>query len=303
MIDGATCVVDGMASAVRHPVLETREESDMFTLRCIGALVAMGLLAFAAHGAPPAPRTVTPVAHRGLLMHSPENTLPNFAACLHLQLGFEFDVRRSRDGQLVCVHDDTLDRTTNAKGPVRAKSLAELQQLDAGGWFAAEFRGTRIPTIDEVFKLIAAHPESQGLYTVDMKADDAKIEADVVTLAKQHGVLDRLLFIGRTIDHAEVRRRLREADAACHAAALANTREELAAAIAAADADWVYIRFVPTAGDIAAVRAAGKRTIIAGAKVVGIEQDHWMQATAAGVDAVLTDYPLEFRRLRITAQK
>ena len=48
----------------------------MFALRFIGALIAMGLLAFAAYGAPPAPPTVTPVAHRGLLMHSPENTLP-----------------------------------------------------------------------------------------------------------------------------------------------------------------------------------------------------------------------------------
>jgi len=53
------------------------------------------------------------VAHRGLLHHAPENTLAYFRACLELRIGFEFDVERTKDGQLVCVHDDTVDRTTN----------------------------------------------------------------------------------------------------------------------------------------------------------------------------------------------
>lgn len=239
---------------------------------------------------------IVAVAHRGLLRDAPENTLPNFAACLDAHLGFEFDVRRSRDGVLVCLHDDTLDRTTDGRGPVAEKTLAELQRLDAGGWFAPSFRGFKMPTIDEVLALIAAHPASSGVYTVDLKASDEAVEADVVRLAKQHGVLDRLLFIGRAIDHADVRRRLRAADEHCHTAAVANVRDELSAAVADADSDWVYVRFVPTAGDATAIRAAGKRTIIAGPTVVGLEPTNWSQAAAAGVDAVLTDYPVEFRR-------
>jgi glycerophosphoryl diester phosphodiesterase len=56
------------------------------------------------------------VAHRGLLHHAPENTLANFRACLELRLGFEFDVEQTKDGHLVCIHDGTVDRTTNGTG-------------------------------------------------------------------------------------------------------------------------------------------------------------------------------------------
>ena len=70
----------------------------------------------------------------------------------------------------------------------------------------------------------------------------------------------------------------------------------MSAAVAANDADWVYVRFVPTAEEVATIRAAGKQTMIAGKTVVGLQQDNWKQATAAGVDAVLTDYPIELRR-------
>jgi glycerophosphoryl diester phosphodiesterase len=246
-------------------------------------------------------REVTAIAHRGLLRDAPENTLTNFEACLAVHMGFEFDVRRTRDGAPVCIHDDTLDRTTDGKGKVAEHTLAELEKLDAGTWFGPAFRGARIPTIDEVLALVAAHPESAGIYAVDLKADDEKVEADVVRLAKKHGVLDRLLFIGRTIDHPEVRSRLRAADPQTHTATLAQTQADLSQAIRAADSDWVYLRFVPTAADIAAVRAAGKRTLISGPTVVGPDNDRAAEAAAAGVDAVLTDYPLTLRR-RLAAE-
>lgn len=153
-----------------------------------------------------------------------------------------------------------------------------------------------MPTIDEVLALIAAHPASRGVYAVDMKADDAAVEADVVQLAKKHGVLDRLLFIGRTIDHGDVRKRLRAADKTCHTAALAQTRDDLSAAIADADSDWVYVRFVPTIDDVAAIRAAGKQTMLSGPTVQNREPQNWSSGVKAGVDAILTDHALELRR-------
>ena len=97
------------------------------------------------------------VAHRGLLKHAPENTLANFRACLELRIGFEVDVRRSQDGQLVCIHDDTVDRTTNGRGAVNALTVDELRRLDAGGWFGPAFRGETIPTPGEIFELIGQH--------------------------------------------------------------------------------------------------------------------------------------------------
>lgn len=240
---------------------------------------------------------VQPIAHRGLLLHSPENTLANFAACQHLRLGFEFDVRRTKDGTLVCLHDDTLDRTTNGKGPVTEKTFVELSRLDAGSWYGPVFRGEKVPTIDQVFRVIAAYPNQSGLFTADMKGEDEEIEHDIVALAQERKVLNQILFIGRAIDHPEVRARLRKADPKCHVAALAQTREDLDKAIRDRDSDWVYVRFVPSAGDVEKIRAAGKQTIIAGAKVSGEETENWSLCIAAAVDAVLTDYPLEFRAL------
>jgi hypothetical protein len=96
------------------------------------------------------------IGHRGLIRHAPENTLAGFAACIDLRLGFELDVRRTRDGHLVCLHDDDVQRTTNGKGKVANLSLAEVRKLDAGAWFDAVFAGQRVPTLDEVFALLKA---------------------------------------------------------------------------------------------------------------------------------------------------
>src|SRR5436190_6311158 len=75
------------------------------------------------------------IGHRGLLQSAPENTLSAFRACLALRVGFEFDVRPTRDGQLVCLHDETVDRTTSGRGQLADLTLAELRRLDAGSWF------------------------------------------------------------------------------------------------------------------------------------------------------------------------
>src|SRR3954447_6438323 len=97
------------------------------------------------------------VAHRGLLRHAPENTLANFRACLELRLGFEFDVQRTRDGQLVCIHDETVDRTSNGTGTVSELTLEQIRRLDAGKWFDPKFAGEKVPTVEEVLKLVAEY--------------------------------------------------------------------------------------------------------------------------------------------------
>ncbi len=273
--------------------------------RFIGMLFVAGLCAWfdgaIVRAADQTPLSV--VAHRGLLLDAPENTLANFAACLHLRIGFEFDVRRSRDGQLVCVHDDTVDRTTNGQGAVTSLTWSQLSALDAGSWFSSDYQGERIPTIDEVLVLIAKHPTSTGVYAVDIKADDLEVEQDLVRLATKHGVLNRLLFIGRTIDHAEVRRRLRAAHPQAHTAMVAHDLAELRQAVADRDSDWVYLRFVPELNDLKSAHAAGKQAFIAGATVAGPLTEHWRKAARAGVQAILTDHPLLCRQQLASPRK
>lgn len=233
------------------------------------------------------------VAHRGLLKHAPENTLANFRACLELRLGFEFDVERTKDGELVCIHDDTVNRTTNGTGKVADKTLAEIRQLDAGSWFDPQFAGEKVPTIDEVLALVAEYRDREVLIAVDLKA--AGVEKELVQLAEKHDVLHRLLFIGRTISDAQVRERLKAANAKAQTAAVANNAEEFAQALAAADADWVYFRYLPPQSQMDAVRSARKRAFIAGVTVSGHVPDNWQQANKVGIDSILTDYPLELR--------
>ncbi len=237
------------------------------------------------------------VAHRGLLRHAPENTLSNFAACLELRIGFELDVRRSKDGHLVCVHDETVDRTTNGRGKVTELTLKELKRLDAGSWFEPAFRNERVPTIDEIFALVARMKADSTLIAVDMKGDDENIESDVVKLANKHRVLDSLLFIGRAIQHTEVRERLKQADRSAHVASVANTPKEFLQALNDRHADWVYARYVASREEVTKVHAAGKRMFLAGPTVAGLQQANWRTAAGHGVDAILTDYPLSLRGL------
>ena len=231
------------------------------------------------------------VAHRGLLRHAPENTLTNFRACLELRLGFEFDVEKTKDGHLICIHDDTVDRTTNGSGKVSDMTLDEIRKLDAGSWFDAKFAGEKVPTIEEVLELVAEYRQHDVLIAVDLKAEN--VAQSVVRLAEKHGVLDRLLFIGRTISDPQVRAEIRAASDEAHAAAVANNPDEFAGALAAPNADWVYYRYLPPNNQVEAVHRANKRAFIAGATVAGDLPENWQQAADVGIDGVLTDYPFE----------
>lgn len=266
------------------------------------ALLAALLSDGRAYPQAPAPSSSFPalVGHRGLINHAPENTRAGFAACLDLRLGFEVDIHRSKDGHLVCIHDATLDRTTDGNGKVAALSLAELRQLDAGAWFDPAFKGERMPTLDEVFGLVADRLPPVGLQAVialDVKIKDDAVAEDIVRLAEKHRVTKRLVAIGHTISDAELRKRFRAASKDIGVAVLANAAEDLAAALEDANADWAYIRFVPTPEQVQKVRGTGKRMFLVGPLVAGNEPENWRRARAAGVDAMLTDFPLECRRV------
>jgi glycerophosphoryl diester phosphodiesterase len=235
------------------------------------------------------------VGHRGLPFHAPEETPADFAACIDLRLDVELDVRRTRDGQLVCLHDDTVDRTTDGTGKVAALSLRELKQLDAGKKFDPAFAGERVPTLEEVFALVRDRKAISLLIAVDIKVPDA--EADVVALAKKYGVLNQLMFIGLTIESREVREKLRAASPDARCAVLCPAAEKLDAAATDPTADWVYVRFIPPADEVKKVHGAGKQVFLVGPLVMGKEPVNWAKGRAAHVDAILTDYPLECRSL------
>jgi glycerophosphoryl diester phosphodiesterase len=94
------------------------------------------------------------VAHRGGAGCAPENTPAAFKKAIALGADMvECDIHLSKDGHMVVIHDDRLDRTTNGKGLVREKTLAELKALDAGSWYGGEFAGEKISTLEELLDL------------------------------------------------------------------------------------------------------------------------------------------------------
>jgi glycerophosphoryl diester phosphodiesterase len=153
-----------------------------------------------------------------------------------------------------------------------------------------------VPRVDEVFELVAAHGSAATLIAVDLKETGNGIEEAVVRLAEQRKVLDRLIFIGETIQSADVRSRLRAANPKAPVARLTDAAENIADTVADPNADWVYVRFLPTVEDMRRVHSAGKRVFLAGPLVVGVEVENWTKAANIGVDAILTDYPLELQR-------
>jgi glycerophosphoryl diester phosphodiesterase len=97
---------------------------------------------------------ITVTAHRGFSGEYPENTLAAFRAAIAAGADMiELDVHLTRDNELVVIHDDTLERTTDGKGNVADKTLAELKRLDAGFKFNPRFAGERIPTLAEVLEV------------------------------------------------------------------------------------------------------------------------------------------------------
>jgi glycerophosphoryl diester phosphodiesterase len=95
------------------------------------------------------------VGHRGAAAYAPENTIPSIEEALRLGAkAVELDVRLTADGIPVVLHDATVDRTTDGRGPVAAYSLHDLQRLDAGSWMDTRFAGTRIPTLEEALEVI-----------------------------------------------------------------------------------------------------------------------------------------------------
>lgn len=96
-------------------------------------------------------RKVDNVAHRGASGYAPENTIAAFDKGVEMKADFiEIDVQRSMDGELVIIHDTTVDRTTDGTGKVKDLTFEQIRSLDAGSWKGEQFKGEKIPTFDEI---------------------------------------------------------------------------------------------------------------------------------------------------------
>ena len=229
-------------------------------------------------------------AHRGASGQVPENTHAAFAAALDLGVdAIELDCQLSADGELVVIHDETLDRTTDGLGPVAARTWAELSVLDAGAWRGPQFRGERIPRLADVLEQVRGH----ALLNVEIKSarDVGAIEAKLAALATAHAAIDWILF---SSFHEAAVRNLRAAAPAAAIGVLWNRRPASAALDLAAALD---ARCIIPARRLVDTRLVGD----AHARDLGVwvwtvnEVPEMRRLLALGVDALFSDHPERFR--------
>ncbi|MCP9332105.1 glycerophosphodiester phosphodiesterase family protein [Lentilactobacillus hilgardii] len=111
------------------------------------------------------------IAHRGSRGTRPENTLVSFQTAIDEGAeGIETDVHFSKDKQFIIMHDETVDRTTNGTGLIMDKTLGEIKKLDAGIRFSEEFKGTQVPTLQEVVNMLMKI-NFTGIFNLELKTN------------------------------------------------------------------------------------------------------------------------------------
>ncbi|HEV7683355.1 MAG TPA: glycerophosphodiester phosphodiesterase family protein [Pyrinomonadaceae bacterium] len=166
------------------------------------------------------------LGHRGASALAPENTLAAFARAIDDGAdGIEFDVRLSRDGIPVVIHDATLKRTALIDGSVAEMTAAELRAVDVGSWFTGRstesFRGENLPTLAQVFELFSTN---DGQLYVEMKCDKhegSELASAVVKLTSECRMVDRVVV--ESFDHAAIAA-VKKADSGIRTAALFEPR-------------------------------------------------------------------------------
>lgn len=139
-------------------------------------------------------KKVLNLAHRGASQYAPENTLAAFRLAAEMGAdGVELDVKLSKDGEVVIIHNDDVSATTNGQGLVKEKTLAELKALDAGSYFDPKFSQATVPTLQELF--IALGPVL--LFNIELKTmsmRDEGLEAEVIRLVEDYNLQDQVVL-------------------------------------------------------------------------------------------------------------
>jgi len=230
------------------------------------------------------------IAHRGLDETYPENTIIAFKAALEKGMAIEIDVRGTKDEELVVVHDDTVDRTTDGSGSVANMTLVELKALDAGSWWGEEFSGERIPTLMETFDAVQQYGTAETTLIIEMKTLDPGCINKICEGLAQRGLLGSTVGIGLIHLMLDVRRRFYEGNAKFQCASVAHTASDLPGAISDPYSSWIYVRYLMSAEDVQAAHDGGKKVIASGPDVME-DLDNMVASAEAGADTIMTYHP------------
>lgn len=134
------------------------------------------------------------IAHRGAAGFAPENTLAAVKKAIELNSPLiEIDVHMTKDGEVVVIHDDSIDRTTNGKGQVKDFTLKEIQQFDAGTWYNKKFKDEKVPTLQQVLNLIKP-PTKLVIEVKDGNDVYPEIEKKIVSSVNQSNLQESVIY-------------------------------------------------------------------------------------------------------------
>lgn len=133
------------------------------------------------------------IGHRGGAKGFPENTLAAFKKAVELGAdGVEFDVQLTKDGEVVVIHDELIDRTMSGSGLVKDHTLKELRQMSAGEFFSPDFKSEKIPTLAEVLEVV------QDLEVINIELKNylpyPELEEKVLKLVDQFEIRDQVII-------------------------------------------------------------------------------------------------------------
>jgi len=225
------------------------------------------------------------IGHRGAMSVAPENTLESFAKAIEMGVTMvELDVWLLSDGRFIVMHDENLDRTTNAAGSVLLRTSSELRRLDAGSWFSPAYAGARIPLLDEVLEVC----RGKVRLLVEMKAHfaaDYRPERQLVDCLRRHDVLQDCQLI--SFDHS-MPLRVKEIDPAIDTGINYSSApvDPLVDAVLAR-ADYIHPSMSGSVSE-ALVERAHRRGI--GVSATTNDPVEMLRLLRAGVDGICTNY-------------
>lgn len=146
------------------------------------------------------------VAHRGASGYAPENTLASMKKAIEMKSDMsELDVQETADGEIILLHDKSLKRTTGVDKNIWEMSYAELNGLDAGSWYSADYKNEPIPTLKEVIKLV----NGKMKLNIELKANkhEKKLAERSLKIVEDNNFLDQVVFTSFKFDEI---RKIRE---------------------------------------------------------------------------------------------
>lgn len=224
------------------------------------------------------------IGHRGACGYAPENTLASFRKALEIGVdGVELDTHPTKDGEIIVMHDETVDRTTDGTGLIREMTLDEIKKLDAGLKFKEEFKGEKVPTLKEALQIL------KGKW-VHIEIKQQGIEDRVIEIVRSMGMAKKVCIVSF---HQDSVKRAKEVSPEIKTGLISEKIEDLQSAIGLkADA----FSLDHTVVDEKIVKEVHRHKLLLSVWTMNTEEE-LRRMVEMGADILVTDFPDKLNKI------